>query len=72
MASYLKQRHMQFIVLANKADKIKPAMFEERLEDVRSKLQLDGSIKVIAFSSQSGVGKDAAVREITTRLEAYR
>lgn len=60
MYDYLKYFKLDVIVIATKADKIPKGKKEQYLKRTRKVLQMDQTDPVIAFSSQSGEGKEAA------------
>lgn len=53
-----------FVVVANKADKLKKSRIEANLEIIRKDLQLADDIPVIAFSAEKGTGREALVEII--------
>ncbi|MDR1735645.1 MAG: ribosome biogenesis GTP-binding protein YihA/YsxC [Oscillospiraceae bacterium] len=68
MASYFQQTCVPWLVLANKADKLKKGEREKNLEIARQTLVLDVTVPLIAFSGVSGLGKNQAVAEILRRV----
>ncbi|MFD2211062.1 ribosome biogenesis GTP-binding protein YihA/YsxC [Virgibacillus halophilus] len=60
MYDYLKYFNLDVIVIATKADKIPKGKKEQYLKRTRKVLQMDQTDPVIAFSSQTGEGKEAA------------
>ena len=64
MASWFQQTCVPFTVIANKTDKLKENALEERLEDIRRTLVLDGGSRLIPFSAKTGRGKEEVLAQI--------
>jgi GTP-binding protein len=59
---------MPLTVLANKCDKLKKSELEPNLALIRETLALPESVPLIAFSAQSGAGRDALMTEIFAHI----
>lgn len=57
MIECFKQSGKPFIVVANKLDKLKKSEIEPNLLQIKTALQLDGSVKVIPFSAEKKLGR---------------
>ena len=57
MIECFKQSGKPFIVVANKLDKLKKSEIEPNLLQIKTTLQLDGSVKVIPFSAEKKLGR---------------
>ena len=57
MIECFKQSGKPFIVVANKLDKLKKSEIEPNLLQIKTTLQLDGSVKVIPFSVEKKLGR---------------
>lgn len=64
MADWFKNSGCEWIVLANKIDKLKKSEIEKNLELIRSTLNIDENIKLIPFSAEKGEGRELLVAEI--------
>ncbi|MDY0405431.1 ribosome biogenesis GTP-binding protein YihA/YsxC [Virgibacillus sp. 179-BFC.A HS] len=60
MYDYLKYFSLDVIVIATKADKIPKGKKEQYVKRTRKILQMEQTDTIIAFSAQTGEGKDAA------------
>ena len=67
MAAYFQQTCLPWMVLANKADKLKKNALDGHLTDIRETLVLDQSVPLIPFSGETGLGKQQALAEILQR-----
>ncbi len=68
LAEYFFSRGIEFIVLAGKADKVKEKEIDGLLKQIKVDLGHDGAVKVIPFSSVSGLGKNETIAEIYSHL----
>jgi GTP-binding protein len=68
MADWFKASGMPLTVLANKCDKLKKSELEPNLALIREMLALPESVPLIAFSAQSGAGRDALMTEIFAHI----
>ncbi|MDR2358042.1 MAG: ribosome biogenesis GTP-binding protein YihA/YsxC [Oscillospiraceae bacterium] len=59
MAEWFRRSERPFVVVANKSDKVKSALIDERLADIRGTLSLEDGARVMAFSAEKGVNRDA-------------
>lgn len=64
MAGYFQQTCVPWMVLANKADKLKKSELEAQIAVIRQTLVLDESVPLIAFSGEKGLGKNQAATVI--------
>lgn len=58
MIEFLKQTNLPFIIAMTKADKLKVNELNKRLKDSAEELSAAGDVKLIPFSSQTGLGVD--------------
>lgn len=58
MIEFLKQTNLPFIIAMTKADKLKVNEFKKRLKDSAEEFSAAGDVKLIPFSSQTGLGAD--------------
>lgn len=64
MAEFFKSTGADFLVVANKLDKLKKSEIEPNLRLIRETLGLDDGIRLIPFSAESGVGKEELLNAI--------
>lgn len=69
MYDFLKYHHIPCIVIATKADKIPKGKWEKHKKMVREELDMEAHDTLIVFSSETGLGFDAAWQEIERRME---
>ena len=65
MYHYIKHFDIPVIVVATKADKVKKSMKQKNINQIKIKLDIDLNDPVIAFSSETGEGKDLIWRHLT-------
>ena len=68
MAQWFKNSGKEFVVVANKTDKVKKSELEGNLELIRQTLELDDNTKVIPFSAEKGFNRDWLIAEINARV----
>ena len=68
MADWYRGSGMDFLVVANKTDKLKKSEREGSLQLIRETLELGEETALIPFSAESGEGRDALLRAILGRL----
>lgn len=68
MASWLVSSELPYIVVATKADKIPKTKLKERLLDISNSLNLGDDTPLIAFSSETKVGREEIMNLITSVL----
>ncbi len=68
MYDFLKYHHIPCIVIATKADKIPKGKWEKHKKMVRDTLDMEAHDTLILFSSETGMGFDAAWAEIERRM----
>ena len=66
MAELFLSTGCEFVVVANKLDKLKKSEIEPNMARIRTKLKLPEDTKLIPFSAQSGIGRGELVSAITT------
>ena len=64
MAAYFKSSGADFIVVANKLDKLKKSEIEPNLSQIRQTLELDESVRLIPFSAEKGQGREELLQAI--------
>lgn len=64
MAEYFKGSGKCFLVVANKLDKLKKSEIEANLLQIRQTLALDGDVRLIPFSAESGQGREELLQAI--------
>lgn len=62
MADYFKASGKPFVVVANKMDKLKKSEIEPNLACIRETLTLPGTVELIPFSAENGLGREALLR----------
>lgn len=70
MSEWLRQLDIPYVVLCTKTDKISRGRRAAHLTAIRKGLKLDGTVPVIAYSSETGEGREEVWREIGGQLEA--
>jgi len=68
MADWYRGSGMDFLVVANKTDKLKKSEREGQFLLVRETLQLGEETELIPFSAESGEGREALLGAIQSRL----
>ncbi|MBZ5201188.1 YihA family ribosome biogenesis GTP-binding protein [Planomicrobium chinense] len=68
MYDFMKHYDIPCIIIATKADKIPKGKWEKHKKVVRQTLEMDKNDPLIVFSSETGLGKDAAWAEIEKRM----
>lgn len=66
MADWFRGTGKPLIVAANKMDKLKKSEYAERLEDIRSTLELNAETPLLLVSADKGIGRE----ELLSLLEA--
>ena len=64
MAEFFKSSGTEFLIVANKLDKVKKSEIEGNLHIIRETLSLDESVRLIPFSAESGVGREELLAAI--------
>lgn len=64
MAEFFAARGIPFVVLANKADKLRPREIAPAVEDLARRFAPYAPRRVLAFSALNGTGKDELVAEL--------
>lgn len=67
MADYFKASGKNWVVVANKLDKLKKSEIEGNLALIRETLELPEGVKVIPFSAEKGTGREELLRVILDR-----
>ena len=68
MYDFMKHFDIPCIIIATKADKIPKGKWDKHKKIVRETLDMDKSDPLIVFSSETGLGKEAAWQEIEKRM----
>jgi GTP-binding protein len=68
MYDFMKHYDIPCIIIATKADKIPKGKWDKHKKIVRETLDMDKNDPLIVFSSETGLGKDAAWAEIEKRM----
>ena len=68
MYDFMKHYGIPCIIIATKADKIPKGKWDKHKKIVRTTLDMDKSDPLIVFSSETGLGKDEAWKEIESRM----
>ena len=68
MYDFMKHYNIPCIIIATKADKIPKCKWDKHKKIVRETLEMDKRDPLIVFSSETGLGKDAAWQEIEKRM----
>jgi len=69
MYEFLKHHQIPAIIVATKADKISKNQWQKHLKVTKETLKLERSDSLILFSSETGLGKDEAWKEIFARIK---
>lgn len=64
MCSWFMASQKNFVVLANKLDKLKKSEVEKNLAVIRTTLELPESIQLIPFSAEKGTGREALLSAV--------
>ena len=68
MADYFRNSGLEFLVVANKLDKLKKSEITQNLQQIRETLALGGETTLIPFSAEKGEGREALMQELVNRL----
>ncbi len=68
MAGYFREAERDFVVVANKLDKLKKSETEKSLLLIRDTLELDESTELIPFSAERGDGREALLKQLIHTL----
>lgn len=68
MYDFMKHFDIPCIVIATKADKIPKGKWDKHKKIVRDTLEMEKTDPLIVFSSETGLGKDEAWKEIESRM----
>lgn len=68
MADFFRDSGRDFLVAANKTDKLKKSEREAKLQQVRETLALSEENELIPFSAESGEGREVLLHSILCRL----
>lgn len=68
MYDFMKHFDIPCIIIATKADKIPKGKWDKHKKIVRETLDMEKGDPLIVFSSETGLGKDAAWKEIEDRM----
>ena len=69
MARWFMDSGCDFVVVANKMDKLKKSELAPNLAVIREDLELPDHVKIIPFSAEKGDGRDELVKKILTAVE---
>jgi len=69
MYEFLKHHQIPAIIVATKADKISKNQWQKHLKVTKETLGLEKEDSLILFSSETGLGKDEAWKEIFARIK---
>ncbi len=69
MAQLFMSTGCEFVVVANKLDKLKKSEIEPNMARIRSTLGLPEEMKLIPFSAEKGIGRNELVSVITKACE---
>lgn len=69
MYDFLKHYNIPCIVVATKADKIPKGKWDKHKKIVKDELQMEKGDPLVVFSSETGLGLDAAWEEIESRMK---
>ena len=64
MAEWFKSTGCNFIVCANKADKVKKSELEANMALIRETLTLDEQTQVLPFSAETGMNRDKLISAV--------
>lgn len=68
MYGYMKHLGIPVVIVATKADKVKKSVKQKNINIIKTKLDIDLNDSVIAFSSETGEGKDVVWSQLTKYL----
>lgn len=64
MANWFKNAGRDFVIVANKLDKVKKSELDGNLAQIRQTLELDAHVEIIPFSAEKGTNREALVARI--------
>ena len=68
MAEWFKASGRDFVLAANKTDKISKTAAGENMALIRETLALPESVRIIPFSAEKGTGRNELLSEILARI----
>ena len=68
MASWFKASGCRLVVVANKIDKVKKSAIAPNVDLIRETLELHDEFKIIPFSAEKGISRDALISEMIVVL----
>lgn len=69
MYHYIKHFGIPIVVVATKADKVKKSMKQKNINQIKIKMEMDLNDPIIAFSSETGEGKDQVWHYLTQYIK---
>ena len=69
MYHYIKHFGIPIVVVATKADKVKKSMKQKNINQIKIKMEMDLNDPIIAFSSETGEGKDQVRHYLTQYIK---
>jgi len=71
MSKLYKASCCQFVVVANKIDKVKNSEKEQNISIIRDTLALSEEIRILPFSAETGFGREVLLQEIEKAVEKW-
>lgn len=68
MAEYFRNSEKEFLVVANKIDKLKKSEMEPNLLQIRETLSVGSETPLVPFSAEKGQGREELLRELAARI----
>ncbi|MFA9558636.1 ribosome biogenesis GTP-binding protein YihA/YsxC [Evansella sp. AB-rgal1] len=68
MYEWLKHHKHPVLIITTKADKVPRGKWDKHMKIIKEELNMDPSDTMVAFSSETGLGKDKAWREMSKLL----
>lgn len=68
MADFFRSSGLDYLVVANKLDKLKKSEISQHLQVIQENLELGETTLLIPFSAEKGEGRETLLREIHNRL----
>ncbi len=69
MYHYIKHFGIPIVIVATKADKVKKSMKQKNINQIKIKMEMDLNDPIIAFSSETGEGKDQVWHYLTQYIK---
>ena len=68
MAEFFRNSGHEYVVVANKLDKLKKSEIDPSMALIRQTLELEDETSLIPFSAEKGDGRDLLIKHLLSRV----